>query len=278
MRRFLLPCAAALVVAGCGAAPTAEEAVSNAAIAGKDAGTARVVVTYDGTAISDGSYDLETEDGRVEIPSEDGSYETLLVGDSQYQRVSQFPVALVTSVPGKRWVKWERARTLTLLHDAAVERPRALVELFAATREVREIGQGEERGDPVTRYSGLLALDKLLGAAPPEEREELEWMLEDYWPRWRTEGVPLQLALDSKQRLRRADLLLSEGEEFAVEFFDYGIDVDVKAPPEDEVMTWAEYEQYLREECERLKEKGLEKTKPHCVRHCSAGEGEGEAA
>lgn len=87
----------------------------------------------------------------------------------------------------------------------------------------------------------------------------------------------VQLALDAEGRLRRADLTLGDGSgELAFEFFEYGVPVDATPPPAEEVVTWAEYEELLRKECEALKKEGLENTMPHCVGGCSAGEGEGE--
>jgi hypothetical protein len=112
---------------------------------------------------------------------------------------------------------------------------------------------------------------------PVEARADLREVLLDYWPESGTEGVPVQLALDSEGRLRRADLVTYEGEEIVVEIFEYGVEVDATAPPKADVITWAEYEKLLRAECERLKKQGLEKTRPHCF-SCGAGEGEGESA
>jgi hypothetical protein len=278
VHRVVALCFTALALAGCGAAPSPEAAVSGSAGKSADSRTARILVSYDGMPEVTGAFDLETDDGVLDATGTHA--EAVLVGDVAYQPRNSLDID-PSFAPGKRWVRSDRegiAPPLGPLVAPSFNRPRALLDFLARSRGIQPVGEGEERGEPVTRYSGLLAVDELLGALSAEEREEVEWQLEEYWPSWREEGVPVQLALDSKRRLRRADFVLSEGEELTIEIFDYGVAVEATVPPPDEVTTWVEYEEFLREECERLKKEGLEKTKAHCVGGCSAGEHEGEAA
>jgi hypothetical protein len=270
--RFAPLLVVALVLVGCGASSSPEEAVSDTGAKTADAGTARIAVGFDGAVETSGAFDLE--DGTGVLEGNLSTPHTIITADASYERLSdERAMAPITS--SKRWLRWEKSVLTPLVLDPIVDSPAELLAFLGFAGEVHEVGSGEERGEPVTRYSAVLDLERFLEGIPPAERADFRDALDDFWPGWATAPPPVQLALDAEGRLRRADLVLGDGSgELAFEFFDYGVKVDATAPPAEEVVTWGEYEELLRKECEALKKKGLETTKSHCVGGCSAGEGE----
>lgn len=260
----------ALMLVGCGGAPSPEEAVSDTGAKTADAGTARIAVGFDGAVETSGAFDLEDGTG---VLGGDRPH-TIITGDASYERLSD-ERAMTPITSSKRWLKWEKGVFVPLALDPVVDSPADLLVFLGFAGDVHEVGSGEERGEPVTRYSAVLDLERFLARIPPAERDDVSAALDDFWPGWEMTRPAVQLALDAEGRLRRADLTLGDGSgDLAFEFFEYGVPVDATPPPAEEVVTWAEYEELLRKECEALKKKGLEETMPHCVGGCSAGEGE----
>jgi hypothetical protein len=263
----------ALLVAGCGAAPSPEQAVSDTGEQTAEAGSARIVVSYDRVETVGGAFDFANGSGVLD--ASETTQRTIITPDFVYELISD--ELLIQSGRRPKWLKWELSAMPPMLLEPFASSPRELFAFFAAANAPEEVGEGEERGEPVTRYAATVDTERFLAAVPADVRADLRDAFLDFWPESATEGVPVQLALDSDGRLRRADVVTYDGEEIVVEIFDYGVEVGATAPPASEVITWAEYEKLLRKECEALKKKGLEKTMPHCVGGCSAGEGEGEA-
>jgi hypothetical protein len=259
----------ALVLAGCGAAPSPEQAVSDTGEKTAEAGSARIVVSYAGYETVRGAFDVA--DGSGVLDSSATTPRTIINPDFVYELISD--ELLIESSRRPTWLKWESIVKPLMLLEPFASSPRELFAFFSAANAPEEIGEGEERGEPVTRYAATIDIELFLTTVPADVRPDMREAFLDYWPDADTVGVPVQLALDSDGRLRRADLVTYDGEEIVVEIFDYGVEFDATPPPENEVLSWAEYEKLLREECEDLKRKGLEKTKPHCF-SCSAGEGE----
>ena len=259
----------ALVLAGCGAAPSPEQAVSDSGQKGAEAGSARIVVSYEHQETVSGAFDFAAGTGVLD-PNET-TQPTIINPDFVYERVSD--ELQIESSRRPKWLKWESSEMTPLLLEPFADSPTELFAFFSAANAPAELGEGEERGEPVTRYAATIDSERFLATVPPDVRADMRDAFLDYWPESATEGVPVQLALDSDGRLRRADLVSYDGEEIVVEIYDYGVEVDATAPDPSDVMTWAEYDQLLRKECEDLKKKGLEKTRPHCF-SCGAGEGE----
>jgi hypothetical protein len=259
----------ALVLAGCGAAPSPEQAVSDTGEHATRAGSARIVVSYDRAETVSGAFDFVSGTGVVDpSPNTQG---TIINPDFTYERIPG--ELLIDSSRRPKWLKWEASVMAPMLLDPFVNSAAELFAFFSAATAPAEVGEAEERGEPVTRYAATIDIERVLATLPAEERGDRRAAMLDLWPESATEGIPAELALDSDGRLRRADLVTYDGEEMVVEVFDYGVEVDATAPAEMDVITWAEYEKLLRKECEQLKKKGLEKTKPHCF-SCGVAEGE----
>ena len=266
--RFLPLFSVALLLAGCGAAPSPEQAVSDTGKKTAKADSARIVVSHDREERISGAFHFA--DGTGVIDPSETTPRTIINPDFVYEQITD--EFLIASSRGPKWLQWERAMGPVLVEPFA-NSPADLFAFVAAAKAPAEIGEGEERGEPVMRYAATVDIEEFLATVPAEERADERELLLEYWPESETEGIAVQLALDSEGRLRRVDLVTYDGEEMVVEIFDYGIEVDATAPPKADVITWAKYEKLLQKECESLKKKGLEKTRPHCF-SCHAGEGE----
>jgi hypothetical protein len=266
MRRLLLLLVLTLVALGCGTAPMGEQA-------SREPSTARIVITAgDSEVVMRGAFDLESGAGVTD--ADEGWPRTIYTPDAIYELVAND--LTIGTQPEKRWLKSPRSPWSPLLLDPLADTPAELLALFDSLRDVTETGSGVERGVQVQRSAGTLDIDAFLARLAPAARAEVRKHLEDTWPDWREYEITVLVARDAEGRLQRADFALYEDEMTTVEVFDYGVEVDATPPPERETMTWDEYQKLLLEECKKLKEKGLEETRPHCFT-CGVAEGEGAA-
>jgi hypothetical protein len=246
--RAVLLIVCALLLAGCGASMAEQPAAETK--------TARIIVAW-GEDAREGVFDLQDGTGVIE-----GS---ILTADAVYEPVD----AQLIGNGKKRWLKSPREHWDPLFMEPIADGPRRLLTFLRTAEWGEPTTAGEERGEPVTYYAATVRMDEFMAQAnlTPEEREELS----DVYADW--QGVTFQLAVDGDDRLRRADFSWGDGEDLVIEIFDYGVAVDATAPDPRTVIEWEDYEKLLRAECERLKKKGLEKTRPHCF-SCGAAEGD----
>ena len=254
----------ALALAGCGVTQSPQRAVNGAAAATSSAGSSRLVVSFDGDPSLAGAFEYEHGTGVVDA----GSPGLIITEHAVYEDMSDWEEGEVDLQLGnKRWLEYPPGDVPLALFDPLVSAPRDLFELVEATKDAIRVGTGEERGEPVTRYTATLDLERFIARALVEEQVDLRDTIVELWPRAFQEGVPLRMALDSEGRLRRLDLTVEDGEDVTFELFDYGLDVRATAPPPEQVMTSAEYaqlmEQWMREQCEKAGVK-LAPGQTHC--------------
>jgi hypothetical protein len=262
--------AVALALAGCGVAPSPEQALSDATGTSASAGSSRILVTADGDPYFRGSFEYDQGTGFVD--AFDGQSAMIVTEQAVFEELDSDALAGL-EVGKVRWLSYPTESAPLGILDPLVASPADLFELVEAAKEPTRAGSGEERGEPVTRYWAKLDIEDFIARLPVDERKELREFFVDVWPASLRDGVALDLALDSKGRIRRLDLTFVEGEKFVVELFDYGLDVHATAPPAELVMTSADYqrllEQRMREECEK---RGI-KVAPGQV-HCGGCGGE----
>jgi hypothetical protein len=252
MRHVLPVAAVALTLAGCGAAPSPQEALSDSTGKTGSAGSSRILVTYDGEPYFRGLFEYDHGTGFV-----DALYGQSAMIVTQQAVFEELDSDALEGLPvGKvRWLSYSPEDAPLMLLDPFAATPAQLFELLAAAKDPTRAGSGEERGEPVTRYSAKLEAEDFIARLPVDQRAEMRELFGDTWPASLRDGVALDLALDSKGRIRRVDVTFAEGDIFVVELFDYGLDVSATAPPAEQVMTSADYqklvEQQMREECEK---------------------------
>jgi hypothetical protein len=252
MRKLAALILFALALAGCGAAPSPDEAVSQSAGHTASANSSRIVVSYNDYPSLSGSFDYEH--GTAVIDALDGGPKTIVAGPFVYEEIT--PDSTIDAELGaKRWIAYPAGEAPIDLFDPFASSPQELLDFLATTRDAVRREKGEERGEPVTRYWATLDVQRILARLPEDQREWVREAFSEFWPGSEVDGVALDLALDAKGRLRRVDFPISDEESMSIEFFDYGIDVDATPPPASEVITSAEYQKLLelkmREECEK---------------------------
>lgn len=169
----------------------------------------------------------------TEAGSATGGYsEQILDGDITY---ATWPVPWHDSV---RWLRVESDSSDTDpfdLRERAMRNPTGLIELLAASDDVSDAGSEEVRGTPTTRIEGTLDLQKIVDDSPPDQRAELQdWLnfLAEDAPR----AVPFQLWLDNDGVARRLRVD-QEGATVTIEYYDFGLPVNVAPPPASEIIS-----------------------------------------
>lgn len=276
MRRLpplILALAAAVAAPACGGSEAATPlAVVQASVdRTAEAKTSRVAITVDtdvaaasGAArqasfAGEGLFDYEGERGvltfdlsSLGVPGAgDGRAEVRMLGPDVYLRVP----GLAEQAGGKEWLTFdldavgEQAgvdlEQLRQLQDQG-DPTAALAHLRGVSGDVRKLGEEEVRGEETTHYAATVDLEKAAAAAPAEARPAIERVAEHLG----TTTLPVEVWVDDEGRTRRTtqtvDLSaakLPAGAAGAtgtvrttVELFDFGVAVDVQAPPADQVL------------------------------------------
>lgn len=120
---------------------------------------------------------------------------------------------------------------------AATDVTSGLQALRGVSDDAEEVGREDVRGEQTTRYSGTLDAKKALEVVQGPLRDQLDEVLKGS----DVDRVPFDAWIDDEGRIRRLDQTLTitnpeaEAQELEVvtrlEFYDFGVAVDVEAPP-----------------------------------------------
>lgn len=264
MRRLrVVPAAAVAVlvmVTGCGGSGSVVDASSPAAamqrVADKvsaDSGSFTVEATGDGTAMhGTGSYrggadpamritlgDASGEDAQP------GTMEQILVDGVMYMRFTGPDIAMPAA--DDKWMKLPLGDLGSglgeLLSGSAMADPREQLELLLSAGEVREVGTETIDGVDTTHYAGDLTTDELADSEMSKPFRDL--LREDLQHTGGDRPMELDLWVDAEDRPRRLVMAMpdSGAEEMTVrvDFRDFGKDVQVEAPPAEEVFDFSEF-------------------------------------
>lgn len=222
-----------------GGSAEAADAVRATLASTREAGTARVALTSESTV---GGTPLQIEgEGLVDL------------GGQQSQLTLTLPFGEVEqrTVDGTAYVSVPQEEGVFFSIDAAQLRGSALggssdpvspLTALSAAADVQEAGQEEVRGESTTRYDGVVDVAEALEQAPQDSRAGLQATLGATG----LEEVPFSAWLDEDGRLRRfqQELTLPASEQTGgqevtstttLELYDYGVEVDVQAPPAESV-------------------------------------------
>jgi hypothetical protein len=265
----LLPLLALLALAaGCGARDALQlDPVAAAAAKAEEAGSSRVSFEARATAFGadytlkgDGAFDYDASTGKLELSAspvlpgvDDVRVELRSVDSKLYLRL---PAGLNAWLPSaKPWLALGVGKSfdvfgLGALNPSSLQQdPAELLRLLrASSSEVKEAGKAVVRGVETTRYTAKLDLAKAIEAnagslgLTERERAQLRRAVEQLRTQSRLRTLPVQVFVDSEGMLRRTSLtftLEAGGEPVSLaqttDYYDFGVDVDVQAPPASQV-------------------------------------------
>lgn len=263
MRRVLFAvqlAALAVGLAGCGGDTLSLDPVADAATKTADSGSSRVEFTmamkFAGESIDmngSGAFDYRESRGSLTYDMElpglgDVRMDTRMLGTKMFIRMPRELSEGLTQ--GKEWLGFDLGRSLeqaglgnfdlTRQQDPA----QILRYLRAASTDVREAGSAEVKGVETTRYLGRMDFRKALDVGLEElgmsaaDREKAREGMKTMLDQLGSDSVPFEVFVDGDGLLRRMKMDMSRtlaGERLAMamqmDYFDFGVDVDVKAPP-----------------------------------------------
>jgi hypothetical protein len=269
LSRSLALAAIALLLVGCGSGSDGMgfEHAANAT----SAESARFEMRYEfptsgesnsGKFAVSGAFDFQNELG-VMRDFEESAMDALGADMSPVEvRYLQGTVYTRWDIKGKSyWVKEDEETDLRLADptEALVPfpggstTPTDVLELvLRSSADVRVLGSEEVRGIRTTHYRGEVDPEKLLAELPLERRPGSA-SSED----WRKLApVPIEVWVDEEGRVRRIDLQEDIGSPEALtstfQLYDFGVEVDVRPPPADELVSQEELNKLMGEPDETL--------------------------
>src|SRR6266508_1112129 len=123
--------------------------------------------------------------------------------------------------------------------------PISLLDLLTgASDNVREVGSEDVRSTATTHYEGTLDLQKVVDQAPQDKRAELqEWL--NFMGEVEPTKVPFGLWIDGDGVAHRLRIDQEGDGSVTIEYYDFGVAVEVTPPPADEIMSSEEFQQEL---------------------------------
>ncbi len=249
---------------GCGAKDTLDlDPVANAASKTTEAGSSRV--TFETTMVvagkklafgGEGIFAYDEGQGSMTMDMSsllpivgDGTVEIRMLGTMMYLRM---PESLRAGLPqGKDWLAFDLGKALDMAGIGGLD-PSQLQQdptqtlrlLRASSTGVKEAGKAAVRGTGTTRYTAMLDLQKAVDAGADElglseqQRKEMRTAAERLKKQSGVGRIPIEVFVDDDGLLRRMVMKMSfaaEGEKVAMkvlsDYYDFGVDVDVAAPP-----------------------------------------------
>lgn len=262
MRRVLVALqvvALAVGLTACGGDALALDPVASAATKTVESGSSRVEFAIAMKAAGQsmdmtgsGLFDYREPRGavtyRMQLPGVgNASMEMRMIDTKLYLRLPQ-AVAGPALPNGKQWFGLDLDKSLrraglgSLDFTQQQDPAQTLQYLRAASSGVKENGSATVRGVETTRYVGRLdfrkALDAGLERLPAAERERARQGMQRMLGRPGSKGVPFEVFVDDDGLLRRLTLDMSMeamgqplSTKLSMDYFDFGVDVDVQAPP-----------------------------------------------
>jgi len=261
--------AAALAVSGCGAEESAKKAASGAknaldpvaqAAETTSAQKGGIAMTMKGSVNAAGQ-DVPLEgSGKVDRSGKKGtfSFTTSISGKSVKMdeiidnKIVYIGSDLFAGLPGgKRWVKVDISAEasklgidLGSLGAGTTQDPAAALDYLKGAGESREVGTATINGTKTTQYHVDVDLRKVAAKSGDDEAKK---GVEKLIQMTGTATIPVDVWVDDQHLVRREKLAYDatvQGQkssfDFTIDITKYGIDVDAKAPPADQVADFAD--------------------------------------
>lgn len=179
------------------------------------------------------STSLKTSLGDLGIPGLDAAeVEVRLVGETVYIRVGDLVGGIGSALlGGKEWISMD----LSALggESLAGANPANLLATLRGIADVKEVGADTVRGKQATHYTGSIDLSKAIAAAPNADQRAMGSALENL-----SKDFPVDVWVDDQGRTVKLSSTGGDSESkfsFSLEFFDFGADLNIAAPPAGDV-------------------------------------------
>jgi hypothetical protein len=230
-----------------GGGPSARAAVAQAATKTANAGTSRVSIAVTG-AEADPPVDgvIDYEHGRASLtataplPSDkEATFTMLVVGTKIYSPLHGAFGSIFPAIKSdKKWLEFDFTRddTLGTLFIKRLLNPAELVSFLRGASEAEEVGISEVRGTEAHHYRGTLSLERVIEQQPPEVQAQLRADLEEA----EVKELPFDVWIGDDglaRRLKMGDWNEASQPPATMDFYDFGIPVDIEPPAADEVLT-----------------------------------------
>jgi hypothetical protein len=241
------------LAAGCGSEPSSLQGSDDAL---KDASSSRVELNLEGKGMPD--WGLMRSTGSIDYANSRG--ELLFTGKSDSTPEARALFVGGDSYLGAKvgdtmyWVKESGESTRAadrFMPGATGMRPdRLLKDLIKASNKVEKLGSEEIRGVTTTHYRAHLDKSKLGIDGKQNEPGVVEAWIDE-------QGLPRRV---------RVPYGGENGPVAVADLFDFGVSVDVEAPPADDILTEEAFSKLMDKECAKVKAaKDLEDANPLCL-------------
>lgn len=228
-------------------APSAQAAVRRAASRTLDAGSSRFTIKLSFTGVVPALAPSEyVQRGIMDYRRHRGSISDSLSGSEQIYDGDTLYLnwgRLISWLPeGKPWLRSTQADDPFDPEATALRDPTRLLHFLRSTSsDVQRVGTEALDGVQTTHYEGTLDLQKIVDQAPAAERPLLQEDL-DFMKQETATTIPYGLWVDAGDITRRLriDAAAGNGSE-TIDFFDYGVTVDVQPPAESQVLSDDEF-------------------------------------
>lgn len=246
--------ATGLAFAGCGGETKpdaskvgAVQLISSSVDAASQVGTMRVAGVFSismsgkaskfdldgGVDFKNNSTSLKTSLADLGIPGlESSKVEIRLVGETVYLRVGDLIGGIGSSLlGGKEWISMD----LSALggESLAGANPANLLAMLRGIADVEEVGTESIRGNQTTHYTGRINMSKAIGAAPSADKKQVSSVFENL-----SNEFPVDVWVDEQGRSVKLSTNGGGSENkfsFSLEFYDFGADLNISAPPASDV-------------------------------------------
>ena len=245
---------------------SAQAAVRRAAGRTLDAGSSRfrITLSFNG-AVPASAMPAVEEDGIMDYRRHRGSIsgsafglEEIYDGETTYSNLGDF----TSWVPkDKPWIRATESQDPFDPEATALRDPTRLLDFLRLTSsDVRKVGTEDVGGVQTVHYEGKLDLQKIVDQAPAAERPTLQEELGFMKQQNAGTTISYGLWVDSSDDTRRLRIDESGGiGSETIDFFDYGVAVDVQPPPASAVLSDEEFmtlmEQHAGDGCDGQKSK-----------------------
>lgn len=190
-----------------------------------------------GVDFKNNSTSLNTSLGDLGIPGlESAMVEIRLVGQAVYLRYGDGSSDAVGGpgsalLGGKEWISID----LDNFGGASIAgaNPANLLATLRGIGDVKKVGTENIRGSQATHYTGRIDMSKAIGAAPSNEKKDMRSALENL-----SKEFPVDVWVDAQGRTVKLSTVGGGSENqfsFSLEFFDFGADLNISAPPASDV-------------------------------------------